>query len=502
MNRAALPARALLLTACVTALAFANAAALRAHWDLDNLGTSRRYWEDMTVAVSLYETRGWGPTPALPLNEALVQHVNARLKELLPRAEQRVDLRPWEFWRTVPLRSFSNIAPFELRFSDDTGRARLSSLGFRWLQGIAPYLPIWLPFLGFIPLVFWIAFESLRSGEGGAAAVFLLLAACSAYFLEALTLPYSTAGFHLLAGLTIIPLSLFAFGPNPTPWGLWSRVGVTAAALHVATWCRSSSIIFLAPAALLFLIALLRIEARSSLKRRAGLALLLIAALLAPKALAPKQAHEVWIGIWEGLGDFDREHDHVWHDPTARMALDREGYSMKIRGPYWTVETEAIFRRLVLRDVTKYPLWYTKILIKRVIATVTQWRLLPTARDSGMTYTLPQHPNEGVTDTYYNFVKTVDVFTAFGRTWEAPLWLLWLAPIAFTGSNLARRRASFRMRAGVISSFALGALLMPVAITTASGIETQLFAFSFLLCAAFLATDAVRSLRSSAAGAA
>ncbi len=494
MKAAALISRAFLVAAPLVALAFANTAALRVHWDLDNLGTSRRYWEDMTVAVSLYETRDWGPTQEISIDDALAARVRGRLRALLPRAAQRNDLRPWEFWRTVPLRSFSNVAPTELRFSDDAGRARLSSLGFRWLGGIAPYLPLWLPFLAFIPLAFWIMVESLRCGEGTAGAIFLGLIASSAYFLEALTLPYSAAGFHLLSALTIVPLSLFTFGPTPTTRGLWPRAVLAAISLHVATWCRSSSIIFLPPAAVLLLIALFRIEAKSSPKRRAILAAILLMVLVAPKAVAPRQAHEFWVGMWEGLGDFDREHGHVWSDWDARIALDTEGYSMERRGPYWTAETEAVFRRLVLHDLRTDPFWYAKILVHRVFATITQWRLWPTARESGLTYQAPQHPAEGFTDTYYNFVKTADVFTAFGRTGEAPLWLLWAGPVLFLAVALRTRAAGFSRRAAVIGSFAAAALLMPVAVTTASGIETQVFTFTFLICGAFVGSDALGKL--------
>jgi len=494
MKPAVILSRAFLVTAAVSLLAFFNAAALRVHWDLDDIGTSRRYWEDMTVAFSLYETRDWGPTPVLSIDDAMAERIYRRLRQLVPQAAARSDLRPWEFWRTVEFRSFRNIAPFELRFSDDTGRSRLSFLGFRGLGGIAPYLPLWLPFLAFVPLAFWIMVESFRCREGTAGILFLLLAASSAYLLEALTLPYSAAGFHLLAALIIVPLSLFASGPPPSASGVWLRVGLTAIALHVAAWCRSSSIIAMPPAALLLLIALFRAEAGASLKRRALLALVLLGALAAPRALAPRQAHELWVGMWEGLGDFDREYGHVWSDPGARVTLDQEGYVMERRGPYWTEESEAIFRRLVLKDIQAHPVWYAQILLRRTVATITQWRLWPTARDSGWTYQPSQHPAEGVTDTYYNFVKTADVFTASGRTWEAPLWSFWVAAGLFFALAFHRRSAESRRRLAVTSSFAVSALLMPVAVTTSSGMETQVFVFTFFLCAAFLGSQALNLL--------
>ncbi|MEO8500033.1 MAG: hypothetical protein ABI565_03905, partial [Vicinamibacteria bacterium] len=89
MRGRALALRAFLVTAPVIVLAFANAAMLRAHWNLDNIGTSRRYWEDLTVAVSRYETRDWGPTRTLPMSDAMAVHINRRLHEVVPRAVQR-----------------------------------------------------------------------------------------------------------------------------------------------------------------------------------------------------------------------------------------------------------------------------------------------------------------------------------------------------------------------------------------------------------------------------
>jgi hypothetical protein len=495
MTRTTLVLRAVLAAAVVLSVAFANAALLRAKWNLDDLGTSRRYWEDMTVAVSRFETRNWGPAQVVSIDDALGSHVYRRLREIVPRAALRADLQPWEFWRTVEFRSFNRIAPLELRFSDDAGRARLATLAFLGLGGIAPYFPIWLPFLAFAPLSLWLMFESLRAGEGFTGGAFLALLSFSAYFLEVLTLPYSAAGFHLLGALIVVALAFFALGPTPSLRGVVMRAVIAAVSLHLATWCRSSAVIFLFPATVLLLIALLRAEAHSSLARRALFSCVLLLAVSAPKALAPKQSHEVWIGMWEGLGDFDRKHGHVWSDAKARLALEGEGYAIERRGPYWNPETEAIFRRLVLRDIGNDPWWYANILVRRVGATVSQWRLLPTKAETGVTYEWPQDPAEGVTDTYYNFVQTADVLTAMGRTWEAPLWLFWIAPLVCVGTFVRHRReARRRSRIGLLAIFAMSTLAMPVAVTTASGIETQAFVLVYLLCAAYLGSDLAEAL--------
>ncbi|MEO8501627.1 MAG: hypothetical protein ABI565_11980, partial [Vicinamibacteria bacterium] len=401
---------------------------------------------------------------------------------------------PWEFWRTTQFRSFEQIAPFELRPSDDTGRASLSALGFRLLGGVAPYLPLWLPYLAFIPLAFWIMVECIRCDEGWAGGVFLILLASSAYFLESLTLPYSAVGFHLLASLLVVPVSFLAFGPRPARLGFWVRVVAVAVAIHGATLCRSSSVAMIPLVATLLLIALWRMEDQSPLPKRVMLSLVVLLVIAAPRALAPSQAHEVWIGVWEGLGDFDRERGHEWSDFSARVALDREGYVMARRGPYWTPETEAIFRRLVLQDVKADPSWYARILFRRVIATLTQWRLWPTARETGLSYFPAEHPSEGYLETYYNFVTTADGFTALGRRVEAPLWLMWIGPLWFLASLLRGNNDRKRRRFAVVLSFALSALLMPVVVTTLSGIEAQALVLGYLLCAAFMLSDLAAGL--------
>jgi len=495
MKTTALILRALLLVSPALALAYTNVAMLRAGWDLDRLGTSRRYWEDLTVAYSLYETRDWGPTPSVPIGDAMAGRINDRLHELVPRAAQRAQLLPWQFWRTVEFRGFRNLAPFELRFSDDTGRARLSALGFRMLGGIAPYLPLWLPFLAFAPLAFWIMCESLRGGVALAGGLFLLLLSSSAYFLEALTLPYSAVGFHLVAALGIVPLSFFAFGPAPTRRGLWLRVLAAAALVHLSTWARSSSIIFLPFAAALLLLALYRVEAAASRRRRTLMALLMFSVLIAPRALAPRQAHALWIGVWEGLGDVDRQYGHEWSDPAARVALDREGYIMAKRGPNWTEETEAIFRRLVLNDLKADPVWYVKILLNRVVANVVQWRLWPKARETGLSYVPARHVAEGFVETYYNFVTTADGFTFVGRRWEAPLWLFWAAGLGFLFSARRPSARPLRWRLAAAAAFFLSAMSMPVAVTTLSGIEMQVAILGYLLALSFLASDLLLWLR-------
>jgi hypothetical protein len=91
-------------------------------------------------------------------------------------------------------------------------------------------------------------------------------------------------------------------------------------------------------------------------------------------------------------------------------------------------------------------------------------------------------------------VKTADVFTAFGRTREASLWLFWAAAVTFLALSLRGRSPESRRRVAVALSFALSAMQMPVAVTTASGIETQVFVFTFFLCAAFLGSDVLDRL--------
>ena len=118
--------------------------------------------------------------------------------------------------------------------------------------------------------------------------------------------------------------------------------------------------------------ALFRIEAKSSVRRRAILAAILLMVLMAPKAVAPAQGHEFWVGMWEGLGDFDREHGHAWSAWDARIALDTEGYSMA-RALLDRGNRSGVSSAGPSRSPNRSPL-VLKILVHRAFATITQCR--------------------------------------------------------------------------------------------------------------------------------
>lgn len=90
--------------------------------------------------------------------------------------------------------------------------------------------------------------------------------------------------------------------------------------------------------------------------------------------------HPFWHSIWCGLGDFDGKYGYDWYDVTANNFVEsrfREEYGEKIFGGIDTTssafvyyfhllpEYEIFLRDKVIKDITKDPLWYAGILMKR-----------------------------------------------------------------------------------------------------------------------------------------
>jgi hypothetical protein len=106
--------------------------------------------------------------------------------------------------------------------------------------------------------------------------------------------------------------------------------------------------------------------------------------------------HQTWTAIWEGLGDFDRKYGYQWNDwraaDYARPILhSRYGVEVPnqskidrfITGEYWDAKKlypkitfdnlphyQEVLRDKVLHDITHDPIWFLKIMMKRV------WRTL------------------------------------------------------------------------------------------------------------------------------
>jgi hypothetical protein len=491
------------------ALLAANAALRRADATLTELGPSRRYWEDTTVAAINLQL-GCLRCPTVPWGWR-GERVRSRLKVILPRNAGRWNIRSWQFWRTVPLRRFREVRPTGLRRSDDIGRSRLSTMGFMLLGGVAPYLPLWLPVLFALPPFVWLAVETSAAGRPWIGVVTLLLLACSTYVVELLTLAYSAVGFHLVGLLLVVVLSVYGLlSARPTLGGMAARWLVAGVFFAVCTLCRCTVRTFI-PALVILAAASAWRAARPPAGRWLrvwGAAALAVALLITPYLVVrPAQEHEAWVGVWEGLGDFDRQKGHAWNDGMARAVLEREGIKIpRPIGPYWNQEETATFRRLVVADVVQDPAWFLGIVGHRVMATILQLKLWPRAAVDGTAFAAHSHPAEGATDVYYRLVSTADV-VGWGRwTWEAPLALLWclgLFPVAVAAWALGTKRLTpgqVVSAAGVPGITAVAAGALPVLVTTASGPETQAFVLVYFLSAAIgvdLATSAARHGRAS-----
>ncbi|MBI3931956.1 MAG: hypothetical protein HY317_00950 [Acidobacteria bacterium] len=493
------------LSACVL-LGYDTAA--RRSGDLASLRTPRRFWEDVTVAASHHLDRGDPrPVPTATVAGGAGADLRHAYQRYLSRVAGEAGVRPWQFWRTVPVKPFLDRGRVVLRHNDDPGRALLLGAGFRLLGGVAPYLGLWLGTLAAMPVLAWIAWELATAGRPVAAMTFPLALVSLPFVVEVLSLPYSAVGFYLVGLLTLVPLAAHALlGDPPTPRSLLVRAAAAGLVFACCVLCRGGTILLLPGYALALILGARRAAAGPSLRVVTGLAALGLVLLLAPYAVVRQPGHhEAWVGIWEGLGDFDREKGHAWFDPEARNVLRREGHSIPrvLAGPTWTADQERTLRRLVLRHVAEDPSWYAAILAKRLVATATLSKLWPFGPRDGLTMAPSTSANEGVMDVYYRLTTTADFVGLGGALREVPVELLLLPPALLAGLWWAGPRTvrfrDARARLGpallLLGCVACAALTLPVAITTASALEAQCFAVVHLLALALLVDEAARGIR-------
>ena len=484
-----------------------------AYWhagaDLSNLPAPRRYWEDVAVAATRY-LDGGGEAAKVSINSADGAELRLGFQRYLTRSAAEAGVPPWKFWRTIPVRPLLKGRRLMPREIDDPGRAGLLTAGFRLLRGVAPFLPLWLGALVAVPVLAWAAAELARAGRTVAGISFTLLAACSPYVVDSLSLPYSAVGFYLIALVAILPLATYAVSSDVRATGLAARALAAGAVFALCVLCRSGSL-FLLPG---FVVALAagawRLRARRAAPGRTAWRLVHAAVVLAlfvtPYAIVRQpRHHEVWLGLWEGLGDFDRTKGHAWNDDVAREVLRRAGMAPPERYPVWenALENEALFRRLVVDDVRSSPGWYGGILARRLWVTLTQIKLSPWAPRDGLSVAPRRSSNEGAIDTYYAMATPADRIGLGPWRFELPLVLLW-APtlLLILLFGLARGIARLRpwaTRLGpalfVMLCMAVAALSLPVLFTTAGGLETQAFVTVYFLGVAFLLDEALRYKR-------
>jgi hypothetical protein len=151
--------------------------------------------------------------------------------------------------------------------------------------------------------------------------------------------------------------------------------------------------------------------------------------------------------------------------------------------------SERIFRARVLADVSADPAWYAGILARRLLATLTQWKLWPSAARTGATFAPRSAENEGLIDSYYGLVPTIDLLGLGSSRVEIPA--AFFPGFLVVAALVAWRRPAARSDLAVPAALLLAALPVPLLISTAGALETQAAALPALLCAA-LAAEAGR----------
>jgi hypothetical protein len=421
-----------------------------------------RYWMDFVAATRTYLDETWGDASSQEGDPDRIEWA----KKFVERRVEQAHIKKWQFWKTIGVKPFLEVReelPFVPR-SEDPGRARLLALGFRVLGGISPFLLVYLGALSLVPVAAWMAWEFLDAGFPVLGTVFPLCAASLTYTAQTLALPYSAVAFYLIALLGILPLATYGVaGRGRIPAFFFVRVACAGLLLAGCNLCRSD-VIGLAPsycAAALF--ATWRLF--SDRRRRILFGVTALALLLLPCALLrPPEHHNVWLSVWEGLGDFDRTKGHQWSDRAATAALRSAGVTtsrMKIGLIVSTPEGEAFFKGSVLQDIASDPVWYARILCERLFAILTL-RHFPSLDPVFPLGAVPTDPPDRI------LVR--------GLLLPVPGWLLvlptWgLFAVAFV------RDATPRLRAGLLVLFcmALGGIPVPALLSTFAASEIQGF---------------------------
>jgi hypothetical protein len=193
------------------------------------------------------------------------------------------------------------------------------------------------------------------------------------------------------------------------------------------------------------------------------------------------QRHNLWLSVWEGLGDFDRTKGHLWDDGAARFLRQSALEVPERPGDHFVTSTaERLFRDSVVSDIRSDPGWYLAILGHRLLATVTQVQLWSGGLEGQSIYK-SFYPNEG-RKKYRSLTAAVDRIGV--GPWRAylPLWVIASpTPILLMACCRADLRPRLKGPLLIMGIVALGSLAVPLLISTAGGIETQAFALAYLL---------------------
>ena len=441
---------------------------------LDSLPSAWRFWDDLALGIGRYVDA----TSAGERMEGAGPDLSPLVTTYAPLVIEKVRtfrVRPYEFWRTVPDQKFRTLrAPFSAAAFEDAGRGQLLAWGFRLLGGVAPYLLLWLGVLFFAPVWMWLNYELLRAGWSVAALVLTGLLSLSPYTFEILTLPHSAAGFYFgaLAGVAAFAVAILRF---PPPFaGVVIRSILLISLILMAVWCRGGSVFFLPVAFGLVWIAL---RTGGGCGRGAALVTALALVVMPAVVLRPSHAHNVWLSLWEGLGDFVGDRGYSWYDADANAFLRSRGVAGFSDPKFVTVQHEAAFREALVGDLVRSPWWFCGILLKRTIATVAMTKLAPWGPRDGESKSAPYF--------HYKYTTPIDWFGWRGRLIEVPVSALWAPTLLLLVWNFWGRCEPAHSR--ILSAVALAALPVPVLMSTAGALETQAFGLTYFIGASFLA---------------
>jgi hypothetical protein len=429
---------------------------------------------DFTAASRMYLDHRFGDVPQSAGNPEMTTWA----KRFVERRVVQARIEPWQWWRLVGLKPFID-ARDRLPLvpeSEDPGRAWLLALGFRLVGGVSPYLLLFLGGFCLFPILVFTSWALFAARWPIAGTAFPIAVVSLPFVVENLALPYSAVAFYLIALLAIVPFAAYAVvGRGTSPGGFLLSTLACALLFGVCTTCRAD-VLALAPGFVLAILMGARRVFRGDKRGfMAGLGSLVL--FFTPYfVMKPKERHNTWQSVWEGLGDFDETKGHRWSDSVVGEVLASAGIS-SIHAETGllvvTPEGEAFFRRSVIRDIWSDPLWFAGIVLHRVPATLTLHRL---------------RPFEPLFTRASTGTATVDSIGFRGASVQVPIWFLivptlLLVGLACMGPPNPRLRDALR----ILACPAVAALVIPILLTTNGAFETQAFALVYLLgCVLFL----------------
>ena len=448
---------------------------------------SWRFWDDMYVGISRY--LDWTEGPECRSGDP--DQTIAAFKKILLEKNGRDGIQPTQFWRTIDaalflrVRDQTFIPPLE-----DPGRPLLLAASFTLMQGVAPYLLMWIGTFAGVPALLWVLWEGRASRVFVAGAVFVALCVSSPFVVQSFSLPHSAAGFYLIATLVLVAVGVYAFlGSDRSLRGFFLRAVAASLVFAVCCICRASTLALAPGFAVALFAALRRVAPRAAMGgwiRQCLLVGLVTAAFVTPYfALRPAQEHTLWLGVWQGLGDYGTDRGYSWHDRDLKRWLEANGRKPFEHPRYVNLDDEAFVREAVLRDLRSNLSWLTSILGRRFVDTVSLAKLAPYGPlDRSSVLPPPLH---------YKYTTPVDWFGFGRRKVEVPTPMLWGGTLMLLLSwAVAARRSSAESKQRLeqlllpVLTLAAATLALPVFLTTAGGIETQAFALAHFLGLALL----------------